>query len=281
MKRKTILTIIISLVLTAAIQAQTKPDYAGRWELDTVKSKLPGDVLIESMTLKVKQTDKELKVESMSKHSKGDARGGMTRLNVSQSIIYSLEGKETTIDVTGGKEIRRAVQTPNGNLNLTVTRSTDRGTGDITIKTNEIWELIDGKTLKVTRYTEAPRGATNTEMYFTKTSSNLTLTISDVPANNSSETLKTINGGVLNGKAISLPKPAYPLGARAMGAKGSVNVKITIDEAGNVISAEAVSGDALLREVCVEAARKARFNPTTLGGKPVKVTGIVVYNFVP
>jgi len=89
-----------------------------------------------------------------------------------------------------------------------------------------------------------------------------------------------ISGGVLNGKAISLPQPAYPPIARAAHASGAVNVQVTVDESGNVISASAVSGHPLLKQSAVAAARQARFRPTLLSGTPVKVTGIIVYNFV-
>jgi len=89
-----------------------------------------------------------------------------------------------------------------------------------------------------------------------------------------------ISGGVLNGKAISLPKPAYPPIAKAAHASGTVTVQVTIDENGNVISAHAVSGHPLLQAVAVAAARGARFSPTKLSGQPVKVTGVITYNFV-
>jgi protein TonB len=89
-----------------------------------------------------------------------------------------------------------------------------------------------------------------------------------------------ISGGVLNGKAISLPKPSYPPIARQAHASGTVVVQVTIDENGNVISAQAVSGHPLLRAVSVSAARGARFSPTKLSGQPVKVTGVITYNFV-
>jgi len=61
-----------------------------------------------------------------------------------------------------------------------------------------------------------------------------------------------ISGGVLNGKAISLPKPAYPPIARQAHASGTVVVQVTIDENGNVISARAVSGHPLLQAVDLE-----------------------------
>lgn len=89
-----------------------------------------------------------------------------------------------------------------------------------------------------------------------------------------------ISGGVLNGKAISLPKPDYPADARTAKAAGTVVVQVTIDEYGNVLSAKAVSGHPLLQQASVNAALQARFSPTFLMGEPVKVTGVITYNFV-
>ena len=90
---------------------------------------------------------------------------------------------------------------------------------------------------------------------------------------------KPISGGVLNGKAISKPEPAYPRIAQAVKASGTVVVQITVDESGKVVSANAVSGHPLLHNAAVQAARQARFSPTLLSGKPVKVTGTITYNF--
>ena len=94
-------------------------------------------------------------------------------------------------------------------------------------------------------------------------------------------TPKIISGGILNGKAVSLPKPPYPDAARAVKASGAVGVKVLIDETGNVISAEAVSGHPLLRAASVQAALAAKFSPTQLSGQPVTVSGVITYNFVP
>ena len=90
----------------------------------------------------------------------------------------------------------------------------------------------------------------------------------------------TFNGGVLNRKAISKPAPAYPPIAKAAGAQGTVTVQILVDETGNVISAMAVSGHPLLQAAAVAAAKKTRFPPTMLSGLPVKITGVITYNFV-
>ncbi len=93
-------------------------------------------------------------------------------------------------------------------------------------------------------------------------------------------TPKQISGGVLNGKAKLLPKPIYPEAAKAANATGAVTVQVLIDEAGNVVSAKAVSGHPLLRAESENAALLARFSPTTLQGNPVKVSGVITYNFV-
>lgn len=90
-----------------------------------------------------------------------------------------------------------------------------------------------------------------------------------------------ISGGVLNGRAISKPQPSYPPIAKAANASGTVVVQVLIDEDGKVMQAHAVSGHPLLRKAAEEAARNARFSPTQLSGQPVKVTGVITYNFVP
>ncbi len=90
----------------------------------------------------------------------------------------------------------------------------------------------------------------------------------------------SVSGGVVNGKATSLPKPPYPAAAKAVKASGAVSVQVLIDEEGNVVSANALSGHPLLRAASEQAARGAKFSPTMLCGQKVKVSGIIVYNFV-
>jgi protein TonB len=88
-----------------------------------------------------------------------------------------------------------------------------------------------------------------------------------------------VSAGVLNGKAISLPTPEYPAEAKAAGAEGVVVIQVMIDEQGNVTDARPISGPKLLQETSLNAARQAKFSPTLLSGEPVKVTGVLVFNF--
>jgi TonB family protein len=82
-------------------------------------------------------------------------------------------------------------------------------------------------------------------------------------------------------KAIQVPNPEYPAVARAAKVSGEVQVQITVDQQGNVIYARAVSGHPLLQASAVSAAREAKFEPTLKDGQPVKVVGILTYNFQP
>jgi VWFA-related protein/TonB family protein len=89
-----------------------------------------------------------------------------------------------------------------------------------------------------------------------------------------------ISGGVLNSKAVTLPKPDYPSAAKSVGAQGKVVVELTIDETGKVIKARAVSGHPLLQKAAVAAALQARFSPTILSGEAVSITGTISYTFL-
>jgi TonB family protein len=103
---------------------------------------------------------------------------------------------------------------------------------------------------------------------------------SDLPPEPWPKTLAPISGGVLNGRAISLVVPKYPKEAKKARDSGQVRVQVLIDEQGIVVSAKAIEGPDSLREVAVRAALQSRFTPTRLMGQPVKVNGVIIYNFV-
>ncbi len=96
----------------------------------------------------------------------------------------------------------------------------------------------------------------------------------------SGEDKPPMEGGFLNGKAVDLPKAVYPEEARKTHAAGTVQVQVLVDETGKVVSAKAIFGPEVLREAAVNAALKAKFKPTLQGGAPVKVSGILTYDFV-
>ena len=84
---------------------------------------------------------------------------------------------------------------------------------------------------------------------------------------------------ILNGMAVKLFQPRRSSQAFMVDAKGEVQVEITIGEDGKVIKAKAISGHPLLLPSSQQAAEESTFLPTYVDGKPVRVTGIIVYNF--
>lgn len=93
-------------------------------------------------------------------------------------------------------------------------------------------------------------------------------------------TMRPLNGGILNGKALSLAMPQYPYLARTVHIRGTVLVQVLIDESGKVVRACAVEGPNLLMKASESSAMRSRFSPTRLDGKPVKVIGTITYNFM-
>jgi TonB family protein len=89
-----------------------------------------------------------------------------------------------------------------------------------------------------------------------------------------------VESGDLNSKATDLPKAVYPGEARKLHVTGQVKVRVIVDETGRVLSADIVSGPKQLWMAAIEAARKARFQPTLVGDTAVKITGILTYDFV-
>jgi len=90
-----------------------------------------------------------------------------------------------------------------------------------------------------------------------------------------------VEGDVLNGRALSLPKPFYPKEAGLQSLEGTIVIKVTIDEMGMVTDAKNMCQEIpYLTQASLQAARSARFSPTKLAGQPVKVTGVIVYNFI-
>lgn len=85
--------------------------------------------------------------------------------------------------------------------------------------------------------------------------------------------------GVLQGAAIRKIAPAYPAMGKAVRAQGPVQIQVTISEEGQVIEAAVLNGHPLLRQAALDAARQWLFRPTLLSNVPVKVQGVLTFNF--
>lgn len=346
MKKVSVLLSVFCLLLAAgAVSAQTGArSFAGTWEINIAKSKLPERTRIEALTMNVSQTDDALTIETVVKRgapdsmAQVDASGGMRPdgnraarrggaggsvagggiANFPASVTYNLAGNPVTVESESAAGMPSSAVTLNANfekdgrLKLVQDNKITGAGGEFTVKTVDTWELsADGKVLKIARELTTPRGAQTAEMFFVKANldgfsadampsgiSNATTSSANMsevngdaktnanPARDKSMkgvvvAPKQISGGVLNAKALQLPQPVFPPAARAVRASGAVNVEVTVDEAGNVVSANAVSGHPLLRAAAADAARAAKFAPVLVDGIPAKVVGVLVFKFVP
>jgi periplasmic protein TonB len=84
---------------------------------------------------------------------------------------------------------------------------------------------------------------------------------------------------VLQGKAVVRRTPDYPPLARQIHLSGSVSIEVMVAPDGRVEAVRGVSGHPMLMTAALEAARGWRFEPTLLNGTPVRVTGVIVFNF--
>ena len=164
MKRFLIASSLICLLMMAA-QAAAPTNFSGTWSLDKSKSEgLQGAMANADMTMTVTQDGKQLVVET--KYSGGE------REMPAQSLTYKLDGSETTADFTGrmaGKGTLKAKWMGDSALELHTVRNMNMQGNDVTMTSTEHWELADGgKTLKVHRTSESPRGTRETTLVFTK-----------------------------------------------------------------------------------------------------------------
>ena len=89
-----------------------------------------------------------------------------------------------------------------------------------------------------------------------------------------------VENGPLSGRVIGLPRPVYPEEARRAKVTGLVRVLVTVNEKGDVVEAEAISGSPVLQQAAVDAARQAKFEPVMNDGHPVKTKAVIAYNFL-
>jgi len=199
MKKTFFLAAFICLSAFSAFAQNKATDFSGTWELDVAKSKLDERMRVESMTMTVTQTDKDLTVATQTKRAPrpeggmsggrpegappngggqgggmGGRRGGMGggMMGGDTTATYSLEGKETTAPAPGGQAGGMATlkaEMKGADLKLTSARSFEGPMGEVKIKSEENWSLsADGKTLTVKREQSTPRGNISSEMVFVK-----------------------------------------------------------------------------------------------------------------
>lgn len=183
MKKSAILAAVACLLLAAASAfAQSKTDFSGNWTLDVSKTKN-----FESGSMTVTQTDKDITYKTDLKRAPrpegaggggqgmggGRGMGGGMGMGGNQPVTFTLDGKEASMDMPGpqGMTVPTKMQAKwdSDKLKFTTKRTFNTPNGEMTATTKDTWELIDGgKTLKISRESENPRGTQTSEFYYTK-----------------------------------------------------------------------------------------------------------------
>lgn len=211
MKNRFMFAAILSLfVFAVSAVAQDKAvNFSGTWNLDVSKSKLGDHANIESQTLTVTQSEKDIKIETATKRTPppadapqgdrpgagngsgttgggsgrmdgghkggGQGRGGFgSPMGGDGTTTYSLDGKETKTEVSGPMgtmPVSLKAKFDDGKLKLTRNSSFSGPMGEVTISAKETWELsTDGKTLTSNVERSSPRGNESTTKIYTKKS---------------------------------------------------------------------------------------------------------------
>ena len=167
MKRSLVFASLCCVLMAGFLSVSAAPpaNFGGTWLLDKAKSEgLQGQMANLDQTWVVTQDAKTFTVEAS--FSGGD------QPRPPQKRSYNLDGSETTQEMTGrmsGKAALKAKWQGDNVLELSSVLKTNVQGNDVTITTTEHWELADGgKTLKVHRTQESPRGKQETKLTFTK-----------------------------------------------------------------------------------------------------------------
>jgi TonB family protein len=89
-----------------------------------------------------------------------------------------------------------------------------------------------------------------------------------------------ISAGVINIKAIDIPKPEYPAKAKTEKIDGEIKASVFVNESGKVIWARVDNGHPLLQEAVKKVLCQPIFKPATISGHPYAVSGFIIYKFV-
>lgn len=185
MKRMLVLSSVLALLVAMAVVASAQgkgANFAGTWELDKGKSQLPQMMaeMIQSMTWTVTQDDKQLSRDQKMERNPnaqppgggggGGGRGGGGMMGGGGPLTVKFDGSETVSESPRGKVTTTAKWLDGGKI-LEIKTVTNASTpqGDFTLTTEEHWELADGgKTLKIHRTQETPRGKQESSLLLTK-----------------------------------------------------------------------------------------------------------------
>jgi outer membrane biosynthesis protein TonB len=97
--------------------------------------------------------------------------------------------------------------------------------------------------------------------------------------NENAEPVELISVGLIGSwQIVERPAPVYPVLVQKAQLNGSTVVEVLIGKDGQVEQAVILSGHPLVYPAVITAAMQAKFYPTYIKGRPIKVSGILIYD---
>ena len=177
--------VLCALSVVAAAQSAS---FAGTWELDKSKSKMDERMAsrLNGQTLTVTQDDKEIKVERKTDMAAppaggpgggpggggpggpGGPGGGRGMMGGAPNSTYKLDGSEVVAENPRGKTASTS-KLSGGKLEIASSNTFNGPNGEVTMKTTEHWELLEGgKALKIHSVRDGRDGPVETTMVYNK-----------------------------------------------------------------------------------------------------------------
>ena len=184
----------LALCALSVVAAAQSASFAGTWELDKSKSKMDERMAsrLNSQTLTVTQDDKEIKVERKTDMAPGGGPGGPPpgggapggpppggggggrgmggggMMGGAPNSTYKLDGSEVVTENPRGKVTSKS-KLAGGKLEINSSNLMNTPNGEMTMKTTEHWELIEGgKALQIHSVREGMNGPVETTMVYSK-----------------------------------------------------------------------------------------------------------------
>ncbi len=157
MKSWTVLLGVVLLLSSAAV-AQDKPNFSGKWTLDTSKSDFGEFPVPDTQTNVIEHKDPNIK---LTQTIRGQAVPGG---EASSERHYTTDGKESS-NKLGPQDLKSTCNWDGNKLAI----NTKLETPDGTVEIKDSWELTDGgKQMVVTRYFKGPQGESTQRLLFKK-----------------------------------------------------------------------------------------------------------------
>ncbi len=99
-----------------------------------------------------------------------------------------------------------------------------------------------------------------------------------VPSLLSAETLSIPTASAM-ARVAKKVAPDYPAAARQLNVSGSLEVAITVNEAGSVTEAKVLKGNAMFSTSATSAVKLWKFTPMVQDGVAKSFTSVIVFNF--